>query len=296
MNTFQLECFIAVAENLNFARAAEAMSITQPAMTHQIRTLEEELKVKLFKRTTRSVEMTEEGSVFWNDAKEMIALARRAAHRFANPPKEKIQPFSIGCYGYAQLFLLPEALREMAEIYPSLHPRLQVVPFGHLFRLLEEERVDLVIGFEESERKKVPGIYREMVKVPIVCLCGEDSPLAKKKKICVEDLESERLILNDPDKCPANVARLQGMLMGGRKPSEFFFCESAESVMVLAEAGFGAAMLPAMFIPPEARIVQIPMEGIEPISFGVYYKTLQGKEPLKKFIGILQKTIRERRL
>ena len=55
MNTFQLTCFMAVAETLNFARAAERLNITQPAVTHQIRSLEEELEVKLFKRTTRLV-------------------------------------------------------------------------------------------------------------------------------------------------------------------------------------------------------------------------------------------------
>ena len=58
MNTFQLTCFMTVAETLNFARAAERLNITQPAVTHQIRSLEEELEVKLFKRTTRLVELT----------------------------------------------------------------------------------------------------------------------------------------------------------------------------------------------------------------------------------------------
>ena len=55
MNTTQLECFVTVAENLNFARAAAILHITQPAVTHQIVSLEGELDAKLFIRTTRSV-------------------------------------------------------------------------------------------------------------------------------------------------------------------------------------------------------------------------------------------------
>ena len=61
MNTIQLECFIAVAQHMNFSRAADELKITQPAVSHQIRTLEEELDVKLFKRTSREVALTPEG-------------------------------------------------------------------------------------------------------------------------------------------------------------------------------------------------------------------------------------------
>ena len=59
VNTFQLSCFLQVAETLNFARAAEILHVTQPAVTQQIRSLEKELGVPLFHRTTRSVKLTQ---------------------------------------------------------------------------------------------------------------------------------------------------------------------------------------------------------------------------------------------
>ena len=61
MNTVQLECFVAVAEHLNFSRASEALRISQPSVSHQIQTLEDELGVKLFNRTSKSVALTPEG-------------------------------------------------------------------------------------------------------------------------------------------------------------------------------------------------------------------------------------------
>ena len=67
MNTVQLECFMAVAEYLNFSKASLALKITQPAVSHQIQTLEEELGVKLFNRTSKSVTLTQEGSRFCRD-------------------------------------------------------------------------------------------------------------------------------------------------------------------------------------------------------------------------------------
>ena len=68
MNTTQLECFLAVAEHLNFSRASEELKMTQPAVSHQIRMLEEELGVKLFMRTSKNVSLTSEGILFLPDA------------------------------------------------------------------------------------------------------------------------------------------------------------------------------------------------------------------------------------
>ena len=71
MNTFQLECFLAVSNTLSFVRAAEQLNISQPAITHQIKTLEDELNTVLFKRSTRFVEITQEGISFIGDAKKL---------------------------------------------------------------------------------------------------------------------------------------------------------------------------------------------------------------------------------
>ena len=64
MNTFQLTCFLKVSQTLNFARAAEELNITQPAVTHQIHSLESELGTRLFRRNTRMVELTTDGFLF----------------------------------------------------------------------------------------------------------------------------------------------------------------------------------------------------------------------------------------
>ena len=71
MNTIQLECFLAVARNLSFSKAAREVKITQPAVSHQIRSLEEELGVNLFRRTSKSVSLTQEGRRFFPDAGEL---------------------------------------------------------------------------------------------------------------------------------------------------------------------------------------------------------------------------------
>lgn len=289
MNIFQLSCFLAVVETLNFARAAEQLHVTQPAVTQQIHSLEKELNVKLFKRTTRTVKMTEEGLLFLNDARHIVAISERAKKRFENPYGRDIRVLSVGCYSYAQLFLLPDVLRKLTQQYTDIHPRLQVVPFQHLYRLLEEDEVDAIIGFREPDSNKITAIYKELKKVPVVCICSNENPLSQRKCVSMEDMKKEKLILLDPAKAQADVAQLQGLLMGGRAPSEFYFCESAEAAVVLTKAGFGISILPDLLIPPTLSLARVPIEGVGPASFGIYYKSVQGNAPLKSLIQIMRK-------
>ena len=249
MNTVQLSCFLAVAETLNFARAAEQLHVTQPAVTQQIHTLERELGVQLFHRTTRTVRITEEGLAFLPDARQMVGLANRAVKRFASPDRQAVRTLSLGCHGYTQLFLLAPVLKELAAQYPDLHPRLQVVPFQHLYRMLEDGDVDAVVAFRQPEsRRGLSAVYRELRRVPIACLCARENPLAQRGSVALGDLAGEKLVLLDPAKARLEAVEVQAALLEGRAPSELYFCDSAEAATVLVQAGFGVSLLPDLFI------------------------------------------------
>ena len=293
MNTFQIDCFIQVAETLNFARAAERLNVTQPAVTHQIRSLEEELGVKLFRRTTRIVELTQEGILFLEDARNIAAISLRAKKRFENPESKEIQPFSIGCHSYTHLFLLSDVLRQMALETPTLHPRLRVVTFPHLYRLLEEEEVDALVGFQESNTNKIPGTYREFIKSPIVCVCPKNHPLAAYTQLALSDLRKTPLILSVPGMAPSPVFQLQGRCMEGRPFSDFHFAESPESATVLVKAGLGISLLPDLLLPTDPHLARVPLKEEFSISFGVYYKSLQGRPLLKSFLAAMKNVLPE---
>lgn len=289
MNTFQLSCFLAVSETLNFARAAQRMNVTQPAVTHQIRSLEEELNVKLFRRTTRSVELTEAGRLFLHDANGMMNIALRAKRRFENPTAGEVLNFAIGCHGYTHLFSLPEPLRQLAQQFPNLHPRLQVVPFDFLYRLLEEEHVDVILSFQENGAKKAPGIYTELEKVPMVCVTTRQQALPGEGALTVEQLRGQRLVLGDPRKAPGTIARVQAQLLGERAPGDLFFGESPEAVITLVKAGFGLAVMPRLLAPPDPGLIYRPLNGVEQLSFGMYYKTLKGNPVLRQFAALMRR-------
>lgn len=291
MNTFQLTCFLAVAETLNFAKAAELRGITQPAITHQIHTLETELNVKLFNRTTRTVKLTQDGQTFLHDARSIVTISERAIKRFENLPNQEIRTFSLGCHIHGHLFLLPEVLQRISDYYPNLHPQIHVVPFKHLYRLLEEDDVDVILAFQENSVKKMPFIYKELGKIPIVGYCAANHPLAKNSCLSITDLEHEKLILHDPKKSPDNITMLQMQLINTHTSSELFFCDSEEAAITLAQAGYGIAFLPGLHTTKTSSLVRIPMEGLKPLSFGLYYKTLSGNPILKDFVRLAKEIL-----
>ena len=117
-----------------------------------------------------------------------------------------------------------------------------------------------------------------------MCVCSSRHPLSEKREATLEDLKNEPLVLFLPPKSSLTIARLQGQLMGDRPPSEFYFCESAEMISLLVAAGYGISILPDLLIPENPFIARIPLKGAAPLSFGIYYKSLQGKPALRTFL------------
>ena len=287
MNTFQISCFLAVAEHLNFARAAEQLHVTQPAVTQQIHSLEKELGGSLFARTTRSVRLTQEGRLFLQDARQLFHLATRAKARFQNASTGGIQDLAVGCDSYPCLFSLSGVLGQLRQGHPNLHPHLQVVPFPQAFRLLEEGDLEVVVGFRK------PGVvkgttYRELATFPLVGLLPAGHPLATREVLRLEDLKGERLVLLPPERTLPQAAKLQGALLEGKPPEEVYLCDSGEAIAALVGGGFGVAILPNLLVPPSGTVEAVPLVGAEPASFGVYYRTHQGKPLVKAFIAALR--------
>lgn len=286
MNTFQLSCFIAVANTLSFARAAEKMNISQPAITHQIKSLESELNVPLFRRTTRLVEITPEGQSFLADAQSMVAIAAQAKLRFQNPADRPIEKLAIGCGSYNQLCLLSDSLDELRKLYSNLHPHLLVVPHEQLYSLLEKGTVDLVFDIHDGTREDGPVTYKELQKSPIACICQSSHPLAQAERVSVADLNHQPLIFCNPINLVPKVAQLQWKLAEGRSPGDLHFCPSVEASMLLAGAGFGMAVLPRFLVPHGSHLAVLDLKDAPELSYGMFYKPYPGDDIQKKFIQI----------
>ena len=125
----------------------------------------------------------------------------------------------------------------------------------------------------------------------MVCVCSVRHPLAKRADVTLETLKSERLVLLAPPKSSFSMVQLQGHLMGERPPSEFYFCESTEAITVLVTAGYGISVLPDFLVPEMPLISRVPLTDVSPVSFGIYYKSLQNTPLLKHFIQCARESL-----
>ena len=293
MNTTQLECFMEVANFLNFSRAAERLRITQPAVSHQISTLEDELGVKLFHRTSKSVRLTPAGDLFTQYAGEILKLSRLSKARIKEPPQSEPPRLVIGCRNPTELHFLTPALARLRQELPEVLPVLRLIPFDALETLLAEGDIHMMFAFREAASAK--SRYRELARCPAVCVCAPTHPLAGREALTVEDLrEGGRMAVFRPRVYPPSLFALQSQAVGNRETSQVLACDNLETLLPLVASGYAFAVTADI---PHSRLPDlryIPVPEIEPLSFGAVY-TAEGYTPLiRAFLGILSETSAQR--
>lgn len=221
----------------------------------------------------------------------MVAIAEQAKMRFSNPDDKPIEKLSIGCSSYYQILILSKSLHELGQAHPNLHPRLSVVPQEQLYQQLDTGSADVVFDIREGTKESGKLTFKQLCQSPIVCVGQIDHPLAKIECVSSHELRSHPLIFCNPINLIPEIAKLQWKLAEQRHPADMHFCDSIEAAVVLAGAGFGLAVLPEMFIPPESKLVSIKLADAPNLSFGAFYKPYPGDDLLKEFIQIIKKNL-----
>lgn len=289
MNTFQLQCFLAVANSLSFAKAADQMCVSQPAITHQIKSLEAELNVKLFRRSTRVVELTLEGQAFLPDAKSIVAISEQALLRFANSDDRPILPIAIGCSSYNLLCLLENSISQMNQQHQNFHPHLYVEQTERLFHLLDNEMIDVVFDIQEGRDLKKDWSFSALYSSKLVCICHSGTHLSQLESIATTDLSQEKLIFCNPINVAPEINALQRSLAENRHPADIHFCDSFEAACVLVAAGCGVAIIPELLVPPAEHVISIPLRDAPSLSYGLFCKTGAKNDILAQFISVAKK-------
>lgn len=195
MNTDQLNSFIQVAENLNFARAAEILKITQSAVSRQIHALEDELGTKLLHRTTRTVTLTPSGISFLEDAKNIMGRLKVARQKIQRHQSANMQVLTIGCQNEANLDLLCKILKSCREQIPQLYPFVKVIPHRSILNLFYQDELDLLFGFQDDIPIKNDTIYKELFRIPLCCIVPAAHPYSSRSELAKEELYLENIVV-----------------------------------------------------------------------------------------------------
>jgi DNA-binding transcriptional LysR family regulator len=146
MELRHLRYFVAVAEELHFRRAAERLHVAQPAVSEQVRKLEQELGVRLFDRTQRSVSLTNAGAALLEEARHVLRHAEVATQAARSAGDRATMRLRIGYLADSLPGSVPRALRQLAVSTPSVQVDLETGPALRLIEELRARRLDAVVG------------------------------------------------------------------------------------------------------------------------------------------------------
>ncbi len=284
MNTQQIECFLSVARHLNFAKAASELCISQPAVSHQINSLENELGVKLFFRTTRSVELTQSGRIFLDDAKSISAITRHALERFSDSGEPGMKSLSIGYSGNVNEAYLSDILSKLIKKYGYFQPFITKVEASQAVSRISEGALDAAFAFAPSDFSDESVKFKPVCSSGFVCLLKKDDPLTFNEKITVSDLAKKRLILCRYGSQLSEAVKIRLILTGGRSPSDIIMCGDSLTAQALVRAGFGTAVLPEVYAPGTDIVEMKKADGIDALTFGVMYRKGGESEIVKDFV------------
>lgn len=287
---------MSVANFLNFSRAAEQLRITQPAVSHQINTLEDELGVKLFHRTSKSVRLTQEGFMFTQYAGEILKISAFSKARMKEMQQVTQKRLMIGCRNTAELRLLVPALAKLRELSPDVLPILRLIPHDTLESLLSDGEIHVIFTFEK-DNVLPKARYRELMRCQPACVFNPEHPLAKCESLTLEQLrEAGRIATCRPPECPPPLFAIQSLVTGSRETQQILFCDNQELLipMVLAGYAFSVSVDLPNTLPPE--LVKVPLSEFDPLSFGALYLPESGGSALRLFLDLFEESLNGSRM
>jgi DNA-binding transcriptional LysR family regulator len=194
MNLRQLEHVVALAESGSFARAAQRVHLTQPALSRSIRAIEDELEIVLFDRTTREVRITPAGQIAVQRAKRVLFEARGLLRDVDMLKNQHIGSVSFGAGPYPAALLFPAVLEELAQNHQTLAINASVDRVDSLLRALRDEKFDFIV---EDVRVMLPSTEFELIVLPKICTAWfvrEGHPLAHRTDLEIRDLHQYPIV------------------------------------------------------------------------------------------------------
>jgi DNA-binding transcriptional LysR family regulator len=253
----RLQVFHAVAKHLSFTKAAEALFMTQPAVTFQIKQLEEHLDARLFDRGTGQISLTAAGSIVFGYAERILALSTELEERLKDMTGEIAGPLLIGASMTIAEYLLPQVLGEFNTRFPSVVPRLLVGNSESIQHKVAEHRLDL--GFIEGD-SLLPSLVTEICcKDELQVVCAPTHPLAEQKFATPEMLVEHLYVSREPGSGTREITDLYLQKNGATNDPLQPAMElgSPEALKGVVATGFGFAIMSRITIIKETQLKQL---------------------------------------
>jgi DNA-binding transcriptional LysR family regulator len=190
MELRHLRYFVAVAESLNFTKAAAALHLAQPSLTRQIHNLEQEIGVRLLNRSKSQVALSEEGRSFLVDARRILALATESIEAVQRLSRGETGQLNIAYLSNSDFELLPETLGAFRQTFPNIALNLFDMSPAEQFRALEARKIDLgFVGLRPPTAIKALQ-WESIARHRTVVVLPAKHRLARKRRVDLSELKT----------------------------------------------------------------------------------------------------------
>jgi LysR family hydrogen peroxide-inducible transcriptional activator len=242
----ELRYAVAVADHRHFGRAAAACFVTQPTLSAQVAKLERTLGVKLFERSSRSVEATPEGEEIVREARAVLAAAARILEVASSKSEPMTGSWRVGVIPTLAPYLLPWLVPALRDAFPKLAIVLREIRTAEILAEIRDRKLDgglLALPVEGTGLRAEP-LFDE----PFVLLSPRSHPLSAKAAVRESDLQGERVLLLEEGHCLRDQALSICSRAGARDAAldGDFRATSIETLRQMVAGGMGVTLLPAL--------------------------------------------------
>lgn len=250
INTLGLQAFIAIADQGGFQKAADALHISQTALTRRLQNLEADLGIRLVERTTRSVVLTAVGRDFLPQAKRLLTELATALAEIRESGKAQRGDVCVACIPTAAVQFLPRVIQEYAATHPS--NRIKILDRGFSAEVTEAvRRREAEFGINVAESRDPDLNTVPLLQDEFVLICRDDHPLAAKKRLRWKQLEPYPLIFAAPVTANRSLLDLALGPQALKFQSHYEAARSSTTIGMVAE-GVAAAVVPRLAIQKDA--------------------------------------------
>jgi DNA-binding transcriptional LysR family regulator len=237
--------FLSVAETLHFGRSARLLNLSQPALSLQVKALEDELGIQLLSRNRQGTVLTAAGQAFREDASialEKLEFAKRKA-QWASAGK--LGHIRIGFISTAGFEIVPNLMRRFRKSYPDVEFSIRNILTGTQLEMIDDGLLDvgfLRLPIENRKDIEVTTVHRE----PFVAILPSWHPLSAKKEIRLRELKGNPFVMYAREYAPGFHDLLTGILSGaGVVPKVVQTAGEMPTLISLVDAGVGVSIVPA---------------------------------------------------
>jgi DNA-binding transcriptional LysR family regulator len=235
-----LRTFVAVAELRHFAKAADACHLSQPAVSHQIAMLEEEVGAPLFNRTGRRVTTTVAGDVLLEEARRILGATERARERLQQVTSGAVGRIRLGASQTPGLYLLPPLLAAYRERHPRYDLHFEIRPVRELYERVAQNALDMAVIAGAAPRGELRS--HAIGRDDFVAVTAAGAPLAGAARVRPKGLAGECWILREEASETRRLV-LDWLTRHRMAPARSLTLEGPDAVKRAVIAGLGVALV-----------------------------------------------------